>query len=638
MDAMSLLESGEFSDVSVNFGNEIYRLHKFPLLLKMGFVKDKFNKSSDIAIPFLDGGSEMFTDLIAFCYGKYPNLAPHNVAYFNNAAHFLDMFGKGNLIEITDAYINTIISEMKISHKFGPVIVALAFAATIKDFEICDVFIRLYDAVLSTWVSHSQHNDVRLAVDPVLTEFLVFLPVNVLVRLIQEVSSAKSTFPTLAELAAKFFAVRFSLDAKLREINGINELPSEDAKIVCDSDSSPATLNHLKRAVANACIPFERLSSLDRDMLVEELLETDFVTAPLVDVMDKIFAVLPSEIPLTSKVNVDWCKQVGHFSKLTKTFSQALMVTERKKDESTCRPLILEIAGKMLSRFTVPELRVIPPQTIKDILSTMQLPAVRSSSTTSEVTSDERRLDVASTTAQNKPDNSPTIADNLDQYFNAAIESQNMTIEEYIGLLKTALPLDCRDNHDGLIKAICKLVKTNKASLTDTLREEILGVIDLRRCSASGLQEALDANILPTRAVAEAALRFAKQNTCPVQNSCTTPISRDRCCSPSPARYASSTTSLYRTSRYMLPYQHYSSSFYHPIASSTNTGYLLTSPIRQRRRPWDRPMYAFDEGLPYYRHHDFGSDYMLGKQDSEDLQWNEDRHYGGINLYRSGEY
>lgn len=40
-------------------------------------------------------------------------------------------------------------------------------------------------------------------------------------------------------------------------------------------------------------------------------------------------------------------------------------------------------------------------------------------------------------------------------------------------------------------------------------------MLDLRRCSAAALQEALDANILPTRAVAEAALRFAKQNSNP---------------------------------------------------------------------------------------------------------------------------
>lgn len=52
----------------------------------------------------------------------------------------------------------------------------------------------------------------------------------------------------------------------------------------------------------------------------------------------------------------------------------------------------------------------------------------------------------------------------------------------------------------------------DRECLDDNMREEILNVLDLSRCSASGLQEALDNNILPPRAVAEAALRFAKQS------------------------------------------------------------------------------------------------------------------------------
>lgn len=73
---------------------------------------------------------------------------------------------------------------------------------------------------------------------------------------------------------------------------------------------------------------------------------------------------------------------------------------------------------------------------------------------------------------------------------------------------------------------------------------------------------------------------------------------KDRGASTSPSRYSSSTTSLYRSSRYALPFQHYalSSAYSHHFAplslgstaTSASTGYLLsaTSPIRQRRRPW----------------------------------------------------
>ena len=75
-------------------------------------------------------------------------------------------------------------------------------------------------------------------------------------------------------------------------------------------------------------------------------------------------------------------------------------------------------------------------------------------------------------------------------------------------------------------------------------------------------------------------------------------MTRERSLSPSGSRFSSSTSSAYRTSRYLVPYQHYTVSSYYPMASSTNTGYLLTSPLRQRRRPWDRPIYSYEDTQP----------------------------------------
>ncbi|KAM7538409.1 hypothetical protein Aperf_G00000059531 [Anoplocephala perfoliata] len=297
----------------------------------------------------------------------------------------------------------------------------------------------------------------------------------------------------------------------------------------------------------------------------------------------------------------------------------------------------------MLARFSVQELRTIPPQTIKDILATLNQPANRGPTSSndgvavnstrsgrSEVEADPGKGDKILSSSEIE---TGSIAENLDLYFNAAIESQNMTIEEYIGLLKSTMPLDRRENHDGLIKGICKLIKSNREALTDGLREEILSVLDLRRCSAAALQEALDANILPTRAVAEAALRFAKQNS--NSNTTNASVPRERRNSPSPSRYSSSTTSLYRPTRYALPFQHYAmSSAYHNLAplsassaASLSSSYLLSSPLRQRRRAWDRaPLYdRYEETSPaLYRHYDYGSsgDYMPTKT-NEELQWNE---------------
>ncbi len=137
-------------------------------------------------------------------------------------------------------------------------------------------------------------------------------------------------------------------------------------------------------------------------------------------------------------------------------------MTEKKIDVCACRPFVLELAGKWLARFTVPELRELQPNTVKDILATMSQRAAPTSSTASEVNSEDRKGDSSTSNAQTRHDEPTFISENLDQYFNAAIDNQSMTIEEYISLLKTALPMDRRDNHDGLIKAVCKLVKRSK--------------------------------------------------------------------------------------------------------------------------------------------------------------------------------
>ncbi|KAM3185997.1 hypothetical protein ACTXT7_005243 [Hymenolepis weldensis] len=100
-------------------------------------------------------------------------------------------------------------------------------------------------------------------------------------------------------------------------------------------------------------------------------------------------------------------------------------------------------------------------------------------------------------------------------------------------------------------------------------------------------------------------------------------VVRERDGSISPSRYSSSTTSLYRASHYALPFQHYamSSAYHHftPLsgssATSASTGYLLStsSPLRQRRRPWERGagagggLYDRYDDSTIYRHYDGGS-------------------------------
>lgn len=116
------------------------------------------------------------------------------------------------------------------------------------------------------------------------------------------------------------------------------------------------------------------------------------------------------------------------------------------------------MAGKLLARFTVAELKGFQPQTLKDILATLINPIHHISAYVCKVESDVHD----ETVEKNFSEVTGSITENLDQYFQFAVENEDMTVGEYVELLKTALPMGRRENNDALIKAICKLIKRSK--------------------------------------------------------------------------------------------------------------------------------------------------------------------------------
>ncbi len=310
MIALSLLESGEISDVSVEFDEETFHLHKFPLILKLNALREHLISSKKVQFPYLDGGVELFMDIVGFCYGKELIFTPGNVAFLSNAANILDMSGVDNLITLTDDFIEQIISEMKVSQKYGPVIVALAFAASLKEWEASPAYLKLYDAVGRAWIRVTIQHEDRPKCDPILTEFLTFLPENVIVRLIQDFSISKPNYPFIADLVAKFFALRFSLMTSKHHINGEVPPTNGNGNESFNVEDRTVCINPLRTALANSCLPLERLSINDRKMLEVELTGIDFEATPIDEVLDSVLTRLPADIPLAPRLSVDWCKQV----------------------------------------------------------------------------------------------------------------------------------------------------------------------------------------------------------------------------------------------------------------------------------------------------------------------------------------
>ncbi|XP_073288903.1 BTB/POZ domain-containing protein SR1IP1-like isoform X2 [Primulina huaijiensis] len=101
------------SDLTVNAGGISFSLHKFPLVTKCGYMRQKLSESDDtdhstVEIPDIPGGGEAFELAAKFCYGINFEITTENIAMLRCAAEYLEMTEEhsvANLISRTESYI-----------------------------------------------------------------------------------------------------------------------------------------------------------------------------------------------------------------------------------------------------------------------------------------------------------------------------------------------------------------------------------------------------------------------------------------------------------------------------------------------------------------------------------------------------
>ncbi|VDM02359.1 unnamed protein product [Schistocephalus solidus] len=105
---------------------------------------------------------------------------------------------------------------------------------------------------------------------------------------------------------------------------------------------------------------------------------------------------------------------------------------------------------------------------------------------------------------------SPSLAYAVDKYLERAVRNGDLTLDLYLRILRPTLSNDPRTSHSGIVHTLTELLNYGKLQLTDEDRKEICSVVDLSRCSPDALEEALDADLLPVRALAKAAIQMAR--------------------------------------------------------------------------------------------------------------------------------
>lgn len=128
MDVLQYRDTGEFSDITIHVGTEAFKLHKFPLLIKSTYIKDKANANSvtELKLEEFPGGASNFAQVADFCYGKRIDITLRNMVGLYCAAEYLQMVGEGNLLAVAKRYVSEVLNSAKLSRSLVPVVDLLA--------------------------------------------------------------------------------------------------------------------------------------------------------------------------------------------------------------------------------------------------------------------------------------------------------------------------------------------------------------------------------------------------------------------------------------------------------------------------------------------------------------------------------
>ncbi|PKI58738.1 hypothetical protein CRG98_020894 [Punica granatum] len=105
-------------DISIQVEDVNFRIHKYPLVSKCGYIRrlefqpSISNYEYDFKLENFPGGSETFQIILRFCYGLPVDLTPENVASLRCASEYLEMTEEiedGNLVVKTETFITFVV-------------------------------------------------------------------------------------------------------------------------------------------------------------------------------------------------------------------------------------------------------------------------------------------------------------------------------------------------------------------------------------------------------------------------------------------------------------------------------------------------------------------------------------------------
>lgn len=455
MDLVQLRESGELSDIRVLIDGEEYNLHKFPLYIKSNYFKQLAEgisanaEDNKIELEEFPGGKEAFNLVADFCYNKRIDITLGNVVRLRCASEFMEMHGPGNLVELTERYLNDILTSARLSRSLSSVIDLLTECSTLGPIsEKAGVAEKCFKAIVEIWmkpasVFSSPRKSAFYGEGDHITDRLLQLSLDWFIKLIEECKATEGKLKPLADLVCSYLARVFECEAggeggkskkksDSKKMNGKRDSDGDSSASEKDEEEAEEERETEKPEEGEEDPKKLELNGEDDEESELAALESGRDGLPNLPenagkILDAVINELPENTPLSEVIDVDWIRR-------------AIEISE--KYECDCRDRLLQLAGNILHRFTNEELKEIPSSVLCDIIEN----TIRNEKIVPEV-----------------------LTCVLDNYLHDLARKGELNPDDFIKLVKS-VPGDYRESHDTLFDVMEQIL--NACEYCETFEED----------------------------------------------------------------------------------------------------------------------------------------------------------------------
>ena len=387
MDFSQFRDSGELSDIIVSVDGRDFNLHKFPLYTRSDFFRALArSESGKVVLDEFPGGADTFEMVANYCYNKRIDVNKDNICKLRCAAEFLQMCSTGNLSDCADRYLLDILTTAKLSRDMAVIVeLALKCRPLGPIAEQANIIERCLNGIVDCWLLSSKWTR-RLPSDRIVTDSSNFkrlckLPLNWFKQLFVN-AKEKNVRPTvLGKMVQMYIADRIEKKEKREkraeepkkeseerappESEHKDGEQQENSEQVEDKDSEndnknkPEIIEDGDKATSDdkkEDEPEEEKEKSDKDDATKEEPEDEEDSDEAEDlrvVMDTLLLELPDNMPLHETFSPQWA---------------AAMLRVAEEMQCQCRGLLLQMAAKLLYRFTATDLSEMTPGLIQEIV------------------------------------------------------------------------------------------------------------------------------------------------------------------------------------------------------------------------------------------------------------------------------